>query len=224
MRIILLFLVVAFMMPISVFAADDFVLQKNVHDMNRLKPLQNPRYIRFEKVLKRKVIDSHNKVIGEVDDILVDAKGHVSSLHVVFDRLHLRQSVYLNYGALDIESVSNGYRLSFDDEQVAALYPEFLANIETASGQSDVFSLSSVIGQKVINAKGRKIGQVSDILFDDTARTAKALYINVNYKTTRDQGVAVPFSKVSLDYTGARLAVHLPQDLSAVVLNYAAEK
>ncbi len=221
MRILLFLLVFIFLEPVSVLAAGDLVLQKNVHNMNRLKPLQNPRYIRFEKILKRKVIDSHNKVVGEVGDVLVDTRGTISSIHVGFDRLHLRQNVYLNYEALDIESVSNGYRLAFDDEQVVALYPELLANIETASGQSDVFSLSSILGKKVLDAKGRKIAKVSDILFDDTARIVKALYLDVNYKTIRNKGVAVPFSKVSLGYESGRLVVRVPQDLSEIVLNYA---
>lgn len=192
--------------PILARADDDaqdtgrvVVLRKEIVDYNRIQPLQNPRYERSGKIVNRRVTDSKNKVIGDVKDVLFDKGGRVTSLYVDFDRLNLGQSVYLNYGSLDINSTSSGYRLGFNSDEIETLYPALLSGIEAAVGDSDgddsaIFSLNNVLGSAVVDSDGRSIGKLEDVLFDSNGAYVRSAYLSINYQTIHNKGVAVPLS------------------------------
>ena len=65
-------------------------LFQSLNVLNSSKPLQNPRYTKSEDVMKNRLLDNSNRVVGEVKDVLLNGKGGVESLYVEFDRLHLR--------------------------------------------------------------------------------------------------------------------------------------
>lgn len=175
-------------------------IQRTIADYNRIKPLQNPRYERSSQIMKRRVTDSKNKVVGEVKDILFDRGGRVTSLFVDFDRLRLRQPVYLDYNMLDVESISSGYRLGFRDEEIETLYPALLSSIETASGGEDsedvfaVLSLKAILGKTVIDSDGTVLGKLQDVLFDSDGAYVRSVYLNINHGMVHNKGVAVPLS------------------------------
>lgn len=193
--------------PAIVFAAKNntqtealqaHVFMEQLATLNRIAPLQNPRYERAEDILDRRITDNRNKAIGEVKDVVLHESAYVSSLLVDFDRLHLSQEVFLNYEAMSIHGTADGYRLAFDSAQIEDMYPELLANIETASGRDgSLVSLSDLQGMTIRNARGSKIGAVKDVLFLPDGRFVEALYVAVDYGTIRNVGVAIPFDWIA---------------------------
>ncbi len=193
----------------GVTAIDTVKFQKDLSELNRIRPLQNPRQEAAEDILDRRVLSSANKVVGEVQDVLLTKDGDVSSILVNFDRLRLGAEVYLNYAALDIQNVSNGYRLGFDGDEVEQLYPELLANIESASGGENLFSLKTLLGQSVATTDNKIIGTVQSVLFDDGGDYVRSVYLNIRYKNIRDYGIAVPLSALSIAPTNNGLNVRI---------------
>ncbi len=179
---------------------DSIQARKNLTDLNRLKPLQNPRYVQAKHILKRRILDSHNKVVGDVEDVLINNTGEVFSIRTDFDRLRLGGSVFLNTETFDIGHVSKGYQVGFDDDEIVDMYPSLLAGIDTAAGQSDIVSLVSAIDRSIVTSKGYRIGHVDDVLFDRSGKKAEAFYVVLNYKTLHNEGIAVPFTALETDY------------------------
>lgn len=187
--------------------------------LNRMAPLQNPRYERARDILNRKILDSGNKTIGEVQDVVLDRSGNVESLLARFDRLHLRQDVYVNYQQMAVHGMTDGYRLAFQAARVEEMYPELLAGIETASGEdSDTVNLKALQGMALRDAQGQKIGEIKDVLFSPDGRFVQGLYVEVDSGTARGAGVAIPFDAVTFleksRWTGALLG---EQDAQALL-------
>lgn len=202
------------------------ILREEIVDHNRLKPLQNPRYERSEKIINRRITDSKNKVIGEVKDLLFDQSGHVKSIYVDFDRLNLGKSVYLNYDTLDIKSTSSGYKLGFNGDEVETLYPALLSGIETAAGDPDgddtmIFSLNKILGISVIDSAGRSIGNLEDMLFDSNGAYIRSAYININHQTIHNKGVAVPLSILKFEEKYGKTQIVIDESYVAPILEMA---
>lgn len=185
-------------------AIEALEFKTTMEDYNNLKPLQNPRYERSSKILKRRIIDRKNKAVGNVEDIIFDKRnGRVKTLYVDFDRLNLKQSVYLNYDRLDVESVSTGYRVNFEKDEIKTLYPALLSDIETASpgdiNDSPVISLEKVLGSDLVSSDGKILGNVEDVLFNDKGKYVRSIYLNIDYKTIHNKGIAIPLSVLSFE-------------------------
>lgn len=209
------------------FAAKIAQLQTKLSEMNRLKPLQNPRYKQSENILNSRIIDQHKKVVGEIQDALIDVgqNGKITSLLVEFDRLHLRQPVFLNYEALGISTTTNGYQIQASANDLSERYPELLANIQTASGEDgDILSLSSIMGRTVRTSKGLKIGSVQDILFNKSGASVKAAYLNISYKTLRNKGVAVPLDVLEFTTKNGYVNVAIDQRYADTIITFVKKK
>jgi len=190
--LIALFLVSA---PLSV-QAQSIEFTRAVQDlrkMNRVPPQQNPQYQSSEKVMKGHVMDRTKKTVGEIHDILLRPSGAIDSLHVEFDRLRLSTQVYVDYSDMGMRPTSSGYITSFEDDQIEAVFPELLANIQTAAGNEDILSTKKLIGRKVQSKDGRNLGQVEDILFDAEGGRADALFVKMNFGRLTGKGIAIPF-------------------------------
>jgi len=186
--------------------------------LNRVKPQQNPKYERARDILDRRVLDRRSRVIGEVRDVVVDRGGTVSSLLVVFNRLHLKQEVFLNYNDLSVKGGYDDYELALLREDVRDMYPQLLANIETAAGDDDLLSLRNVKGTWLYNAHGKKLGRITDVLFSSDGRRAEAIYAEIDYGSLRDVGVAIPFNAAMFREKRGRLqAVLGPQESTQLV-------
>lgn len=218
----------------TAFAIDEngeiksIAFQKRITDINRIDPLQNPRHEKSVDVLDRHILDSKSKIIGEVDDILINLDGHVLSLLVTFDRLRLRQSVYLNYELLDVESVTSGYRIGFDKDGVEDIYPELSSAIETSSGGDDSedvaqYSVKALIGSVVVTNENIKIGKLQDILFNQDGTYVRSVYLDVNYKTIHDKGVAVPLSVLKFERKVGQTRAVIDKRYVDMILKYAKE-
>lgn len=196
-----------------------------VREYNTIQPLQNPDYERGEKILSRRVIDSKNKVVGKVDDVILAGNGSIESLKVDFDRLRLSTPVYINYRTLRINSVTRGYQLSFNDAEIAEIYPGLLADIATAAGgEGEDLSLSKLAGTQVAAADGRKIGKIGDVLFASSGNRADALYVDMSFGALRDKGVAIPFRSGTYSDDGLKTTLVIPDDLAEAMISFASQK
>lgn len=201
-----------------VFAQDGVSPSITLKEMNRIKPLQNPRYIHFEDILDRRIVDSRSKVVGEMKDVIINQDGAIVWLLVNFDRLHLRKSVYLDYIAMDVESMDDAYRLPFNSEELAGLYKKLTTALPK---DQELFSLSEIMGRSVVNANEENIADVAEILFNQEGRAVDAYYLNVSYKTIRNQGVAIPFAVPLESYKYQKMRFLVPQSWSDLILDYA---
>lgn len=197
--------------------------QEHLNTLNRIKPLQSPKFEKSGDILKGNVIDRQNRAIGQVDDVLIlSSGGAVSSVQVTFDRLRLDQSVYLNFDEMKMKTASNGYQLDMKGEDVTALYPELLANIQTAAGDStEILSLKNVIGKPVVTPEGRTIGAIQDVLFGNKGAQVQAIYVGIDSGTTRNVGVAIPMDALSFEEHHGRMKAILPRDQAEFLVEYA---
>ncbi|MCB1532094.1 MAG: PRC-barrel domain-containing protein [Alphaproteobacteria bacterium] len=208
----------------AALAQSDARLTESLNFLNRSKPLQNPQFDHSQEVLDHHILDRRNRVVGEVDDILLTKNGDVSALSVELDRLRIRDKILLNYSEMRIRDISDAYALNMDDDQIEELLPTLLNSIETASGESaDVYSLKKLKGARLIAEDGRRLGTVSEILFEDNSPRAQALYVNLKYKTIRDE-LAIPFSITQPVQKGSALEVILKNAQADAILEYARER
>lgn len=196
--------------------------QESLTGLNRIKPLQNPKLEKAGEMLGRKVIDRQNRIVGQVKDVLIKAEdGQTSSLQVSFDRLRLRESVFLSFNEIKIGKSSNGYQVAFKDSEITDLYPEMLANIETAAGaEGEFLSLKKIIDIPVYNAKREKIGKIQEILFGNNGSQAQAVFLGISTGTIRNFGVAVPFASISFEERNGRMVASLQQDQTDLLMAY----
>ena len=212
-------------MPVTVdsaWAQTGNRLYDSLNFLNRQKPLQNPRFQRADQVLKNRILDRSNRVVGEVNDILLTSNGDISTLNVELDRLRVRGDVFLGYSQMRMRSVTRAYTLNIDDDQLKDLVPSLLNNIETASGNgSDVFSLRKLDGARLVAEDGRRLGKIENVLFSDNAGRAQALYVDLNYRSVRGEKIAIPFSTPRYVAKPRSFDVVLKNDEADAILEYA---
>ncbi len=206
------------------YLASPAQLQKEINDRNRIDPMQNPRYVSSDKVMKRHILDNASGVVGEVKDIIIDENGLVISLYVDFDRLRLAEPIYMNYKDLDAESVTSGYRLGMNKKEIEELYPSLLSSIETAAGEGEgvkKYSVRELIGSSVVTSDGDNIGNLEDILFDQEGSYVRGIYLNINYKTVRNKAIAVPLSVINFEPDNGRIHVMIKKKFADLIVKYA---
>lgn len=189
-------------------------------DLNRINPRQNPEYQLSADVLGRRILDRKNKVVGEVNDIVLRDSGNIELLNVELDRLRLGD-IFLNYRSLRVEPVSDGYTLGFDSKQLEQLYPTLLADTQTAAGDNGVFSVRRVLKSEVRSDAGRRVGTVEDVLFSANGSRAEALLVKLSQGTLRGDQIAVPFNGSEFQDSGQGRSVVLKQALADALIEYA---
>ncbi len=212
-------LLIAITLIVFAFSAQAQGVGANVqtlNDYNKLQPLQNPQYERAEKILDRRILDSKNRVVGEVNDVIVGPNGSISALEVEFDRLRLNAPVYLNYRDMEIRTGGKSYILKFDQEQITSLYPEILAQVDTAAGALDDLSVSKLKDSEILAHDGRKIGQVSEILFSADGDRVEAIYVGLTTGVLRGKSVAIPLR-------AAQFGTDSAQKINGIVSNEMAD-
>ncbi len=197
---------------------------QQITTLNRTDPLQSPRYESASDVLKRRMLDRKNKVVGSIRDIIINENGNISYIDVDFDRMKLGRPVFVNYASFNVKAASNGYAMAFDAKEIENLYPSLLAEIETAAGKEDTYSLSKMKGLEVWTASGRRIGTVSDVLFGSEGRRAELLYVTLTTGNLRGAGVGIPFGEADYTEVSAKRRVTIADDTAEAVLLVAKEK
>jgi sporulation protein YlmC with PRC-barrel domain len=196
---------------------------QQITTLNRIDPLQNPQYESASDILKRRMLDRKNRVVGSIRDIVINENGNIAYIDVDFDRMKLGRPVFVNYGSFNVKAVANGYSMAFDAKEIENLYPSMLAEIETAAGEEDTYALSKMKGLELWTASGRRIGTVSDVLFGSEGRRAELLYVSLTTGNLRGAGVAIPFGQADYSGLSTKRRVTLPDDTAEAVLLFAEE-
>jgi len=168
-----------------------------VVELNRIRPLQNPRYEEADRIIGRRLVDRKSKVLGEVYDVIMNGRGSISSLYVSFNRLQLSQKVYLNYNTMKIRPATQSYRMAYDAKQIRSIYPDILAQTMTAGGEDgNQISLKNMLGKTLYNENGDPFARIDTVLFGYNGDRAEVIHIELRKKTMRGKTVAVPFYAV----------------------------
>lgn len=223
LRILLTIVLCIFAMP--ALAQEYNKSMQMISELNRIQAPQNPNYERSEKILTRRVIDRKNRVIGEVQDVIFRSNGGLKSIKVDFNRLNLSQPVYLNYRELDMRTSGRSYQMSIEDKQVDSLYPQLLADIETASGPGvEDFSLRKMLNANVTTANGKIVGKISDVLFSAEGDRAEAIYVRMADGVLNGKQVAVPVDALQLSNSAQGFTAVASDDLASAMNDFAAQK
>lgn len=198
-------------------------LSDSLSFLNRTKPLQNPRFDRAKDVLDKRVVDNSNRVVGDVNDILLSNNGNISSINADLNRLRIRGDIYLNYTQMRMRTISNAYSLNIQDDQLEDLLPTLLNNIESAAGNEDTFSLKKFDGARVVAEDGRRLGKVTDVLFANMTSRAQALYVDLNYKSIRGETIAIPYNIARFEPKARVFDVVLSNADADAIIEYARE-
>ncbi len=194
-----------------------------VTELNRIKPLQNPKYETMADILGRRMLDRKSKVVGAIQDVVLNGNGNIAFLDVKFDRMQLSRPVFVNYAGMNVRTVTDGYKLSFNSDEIEGIYPTMLADIETAAGDDDVHSLKKLKGMSVQTISGRDIGTIDDVLFASNGERAEAVYVTLSLGTLRGKGVAIPFREVDFANSAIMRQVKITEDMANAMIGAAKE-
>ena len=175
--------------------------------INNYRPEQSARHMRARKILGSRMLDSTNRVVGEVNDLILDRSGSINMMDIDFNRMRLdTKSLMIGYGDMRVRPATNGYKMGQTDDEVKAMLPELLNNMETASGKNTkVLSLKKLLGSDLYNQDGDRIARIEDVLFSSTGSRAELLYIQMKERTVRGEEFAIPFSQIRIK--GKRFSV-----------------
>ena len=209
LKIFLGFLALAMLLATSTAAAQNkpnetpefFSSYETLGKINSEKSWLGARNERAQDVLRGRLIDNKNKVIGQIEDIVFSAGGSIVKLQVDLNRMQ-GGSVLLDYSALGMKAVGSGYKTSYDDDQIKAMLPGLLAQLETAGGPAQPYSLKNIRGSAVITEDGRSIGKIRDVLFSDVGKQGEFLYIDVGGSGIKRGQMAIPFASARFESAG----------------------
>lgn len=188
---------------------------------NSIPAKQNPQWESTNDTLKSKIQDNKNKVIGDLNNIIVSESGMIQSLEVNLNRIQLG-AANLNYRELQVKPSARAYSLAMGDSRIKEVFPEILANIDTAAGDSaSSISVRNLIGSDIRADDGRRIGKVEDVMFSNNGDRVTALLANINYRTTRGKSVALPFPSVEYLPKGNGFDVLLADQQADTILEFA---
>lgn len=200
---------------------------QTINKVNSYRPEKSPKHQGSQDILKDRILDSRNRVVGNVNDVILSRNGSIKLIDADFDRLKLgTDQLIINYDDFSIRPVSNGYKMSYTDDQIEEVFPELLANIATASGEGSetAFSLKKIVGADVKAKDGRKLGKVQDVLFDSLGGRAELIFVAMDYKSARGEGAAIPFNVAKYDTDYKSVIATVPNDMADAMIQYAKDK
>ena len=193
---------------------------RDVLELNRVDPLQNPQFETGQDLIANNVTDSQIRVLAKTTDIIIDMQGDIQALYADFKDKDFGDHVYLSFNELNMRILSNAFNLDTQAGQLATLLPQILATTATASGEvTETMSVSKVKGAKIVGEDGRHFGTIKNILFKDGHPTAEAVVIEIS----RRQMIALPFGVVTLvppKNPRARLTFTVAEDYRAAAKDY----
>ena len=82
-----------------------------------------------------------------------------------------------------------------------------------ASGQTHVLSASNMIGNKIYNLEGEKLGDIKDVMLDvDLGRVAYAVLSFGGFLGMGDKLFAIPFEAFRVDPANDRIILNVPKE------------
>lgn len=170
-----------------------------VNDLSRInaeRPEQSRYHKHAKKILGSRVLDKTNRVVGKVNNIILDRSGGIAMMDVNFNRMRLDQdSLIIDYSIMNARPATNGYKLGNTDDQIEAMLPEILNDMATASGErSNTHSLKKLLGRSLYDQDNNKIARIENVLFNSTGSRAEYLFIEMKDGSVRGEKFAIPFA------------------------------
>jgi sporulation protein YlmC with PRC-barrel domain len=208
-----------FAQPASARSLDEVKLLEQLTTLNRYPPLRSSEFDLSSQVLGRRIIDRKNKVVGQIKDVIINSNGGVEMFLVEFDRLKVSGAVYMDANELKVGDFTKRYSIDMNDEELVTMFPTLLANTATAAGDAtEMQSVGKVVGAEVISDDGRRLGTVENVLFDNSGKKARGLYVNFTHSAMGSNSFAIPFSMVSFaEKTGKTVIVVDPAEADLLV-------
>ncbi|MEZ5815390.1 MAG: PRC-barrel domain-containing protein [Alphaproteobacteria bacterium] len=221
MRILLTVLAVIFCFSETAMAQGTSYMTE-LDRLMKVNAVQAGKHVPSKEILNGRILDSTNRVVGELRDVILDRNGAIAMLDVDFNRINLGvDSLFINYIAFGAHPATNGYKLAQTDNQIAAALPELLAATETASGSgTDIFSIKKIVGRKIYAENGKKLGKIEDVLFDSTGARAELLLVSMTQRSVRGEKLTIPFAGSS--YNKKKITVK--REMADAMIAYAKSK
>ena len=203
--------------------AQSFRFYETLAQMNRIDPLQNTRIRQATQIQNSNIQDKQNKVIGHVRDIILAQDGDIHSISIEFNSQQLPTEVYFSYDSKDIVSYSDGYGLNMSEERIQSIYPELLANIETAAGDAsmDRHSMNTLIGAQIKKENGEKLAKVENIMFNKEGTKARGLFISMTRQGMRGKTLSIPFDAVLIkDSTNIKPTLMISNEKAQNIIDF----
>ena len=213
--------VIALAQPALAQSAGHMRTVEQLEKINSYRPEQSGKHTRSRDVFSKRLLDDTNRVVGEVDDVILHRSGAINMLDIDFNRLRLDTgNLFIDYDDLGIRPVSNGYKMTRTDDQIKEMVPSLLAGMSSASGpKSGNYSAKKLIGRKVYAADGRPLATIKDVLFDSKGTHADMLFVTMNQRPVKGEKFAIPFSKAS--FRGKKITVK--NNFAEAMIDYAKE-
>lgn len=225
---LILIVLALFALPSGPLYAQDLTITpawEQLDEIKKSKPAQNAKYIDAQTILSGRILDRTNRVIGDVEDALVDQNGAIKKLTIDFNRLRLGTgSLSVDYKEIRAHAATNGFKIGYSDDEIRARLPQILAQMETAagsdSGDHDFHSLEGFAGKPLYNEKGEIIGVIENVFFDRQSRRAKFFSLSFRHKSALGKSAVIPLRKTK--YQDSQIIVE--NDYSEILLAFAQEK
>lgn len=155
----------------------------------------------LEDTIKGKIQDRTNRVIGEVQDVLVKPNGFVETVVAEIDGFGSDQ-LFLSAEELAMETTRSGYRLPFHRDAMDEMLPAILSNIATAAGTVDepLTALSSFDGRAIFvpgNVSERRskerFAQVSNVIMNQEGTQVTGLIIERINGAADAEAIIIPY-------------------------------
>ena len=193
--------------------------------LNENDPLQSPRYDHSDDMLKSRILDNHNRVVGQVLDAVYDEDGELAYLYIDFERNYLGKA-YIDYKKRHLRPVSNGYIMNIDEDQIKTSFPGFTKNLRQIGieNANHVLHLSRLKDAQIQSRDGRRLGQASEVLLSKRGTEVQAVFLELNYKSHQFSKLALPFDAFSVEYNGKLVKLILPDEAFDKILKFAASE
>lgn len=192
-------------------------------ELNRVRPDQNPALITGKKQLNARIIDKNQRTIGKVEDIVVAPNGKFETIMTRIDISGFRERVGFDVTSYIVAPTPGTFTVSLDKTQLKQNLPQLMASLNTASGESGPFTISSLQNGSLYKQDGNPIAKVKDVLIDNKSLQIVSLLVTMSSGTNRGGTIAVPYEAASAKLEGSR-AVLTVTDAQAQIMSSMATK
>ena len=187
-------------------------------DYNKTDPTRSAMFVTAREISGWRVAANDGKVVGEVRDVYIDASGKVKYIVTKFNRLRIREDIFVNPADMQITNIGNKYQLGLAEEQIEAAAEQMVKNELPQSEENTTFTGDDLERKDLESSQGDELGQVDEILFSEDGLSASALLIKINFGPVRNKPIAVPFEALTIGMERGRPKVIISSEDAAAIL------
>ena len=208
-------------LKVEVEVKEEKTFSELLEDYNKTDPSHSALFVTSREVNGWRVAGNDGKVVGEVRDVYIDASGNVKYVVTKFNRLRIREDVFMNPAEVQMSNIGNKYQLGLSEEQIETGSENMVKGKLPEAEENSVFTAKDLDRKKLETARGDKLGQVETILFAEDGLSAKALLVKVNFGPVRNKTMAIPFEALTIGIERGRPKVIISSEDAAAILTQA---